>query len=203
MCTVVSPNAIESPGAVQIIVLSGPSGSGKTTIVRELLRQSPIKLTLSVSATTRGKRVGEVDGRDYYFLTHEEFRRRLEQDEFLEYAEVHANGNWYGTLKSEVERAKREHAWALLEIDVQGARKVLEQFPEAISIFLKTSDFEKRLRERATESEEVIQARLATAHEELKSADLYRYQVLNDNLQRAVEDVIAILKSHQLVGNPS
>lgn len=178
---------------VQIVVLSGPSGSGKSTIVRELLRQSPVKLTLSVSATTRPPRQGEVHGRDYYFLSPEEFQQRRERGEFLEFAEVHSTGNWYGTLRSEIDRAQSEGAWALLEIDVQGAKCVLQQYPNAISIFLSTSDFEQRLRNRGTESEAVIQQRLATAQSELQNASMYRYHVLNDDLQKAVADVIQIL----------
>lgn len=187
-------SAVAMATDVQIVVLSGPSGSGKSTIVRELLRQSPIKLTLSVSATTRAPRQGEVSGRDYYFLSPEEFQQRRERGEFLEFAEVHSTGNWYGTLRSELDRAKSEGAWALLEIDVQGAKSVLEQYPNAISIFLTTSDFEQRLRGRGTESEAVIQQRLATAKQELQSATMYSHQVLNDDLQTAVQDVIGILQ---------
>ncbi len=182
---------------LQIVVLSGPSGSGKSTIVRELLRQSPVKLTLSVSATTRPPRQGEVNGREYHFLSPEEFRQRRERGDFLEYAEVHSTGNWYGTLKSEVDRARQEGAWALLEIDIQGAKRVLEQYPNAISIFLTTSDFEQRLRGRGTESEDIIQQRLATAQRELESAGMYRHQVLNDDLQTAVEAIIKILKTYE------
>lgn len=178
----------------RIVVLSGPSGSGKSTIVRELLAKSPRKLTLSVSATTRPPRQGEVDGRDYYFLTPEEFQKRVAAGDFLEYAEVHSTGNWYGTLKSELDRAKTAGAWPLLEIDVQGAKTILEQFPDAVSIFLTTSDFEKRLRDRATESEDVIQKRLATAQSELQHAKMYAHEVLNDKLDAAVEKIIEILK---------
>ena len=186
-------SAVAMATDVQIVVLSGPSGSGKSTIVRELLRQSPVKLTLSVSATTRPPRQGEVHGRDYYFLSSDEFQQRRERGEFLEYAEVHSTGNWYGTLRSEVDRAQSEGAWALLEIDVQGAKCVLQQYPNAISIFLSTSDFEQRLRNRGTESEAVIQQRLATAQCELQNSKMYRYHVLNDDLQHAVAEVIQIL----------
>jgi guanylate kinase len=182
---------------VQIVVLSGPSGSGKSTIVRELIPQSPIQLMLSVSATTRPKRHDEVDGRDYYFLSHEEFKRRLAEGQFLEFAEVHSTGNWYGTLKSEIERARQAGAWALLEIDVQGAKTVLEKFPDAVSIFLTTSDFEKRLRARGTEPEDVIRKRLATAESELQHASMYAHMVLNDKLPIAVNQIIDILKQHQ------
>ena len=180
--------------AVQLVVLSGPSGSGKSTIVKELIAKSPVKLTLSVSATTRGKREGEVDGRDYYFLTQDEFRTRREAGEFIECAEVHSTGNWYGTLKSELDRARQAGAWCLLEIDVQGARSILDQFPHAISIFLTTSDFEKRLRDRGTETEEVIQKRLATAQNELRHAHMYDYTVFNDVLSVAVSEIIQILQ---------
>ena len=191
-------NAQTSPQpAVQIVLLSGPSGSGKSTIVRELIARSPIKLTLSVSATTRPPRQGEVDGRDYYFLTHQEFQERLAKGEFLEYAEVHNSGNWYGTLKSELTRAKNAGAWALLEIDVQGAKSILDTYPDSVSIFLTTSDFEKRLRERATETEDVIQKRLATAKSELQHAKMYGHEVLNDKLSVAVDDIIQILLEHQ------
>jgi guanylate kinase len=182
---------------VQIVVLSGPSGSGKSTIVRELIPQCPIQLMLSVSATTRPKRHDEVDGRDYYFLSHEEFKRRLAEGQFLEFAEVHSTGNWYGTLKSEIERARQAGAWALLEIDVQGAKTVLEKFPDAVSIFLTTSDFEKRLRARGTEPEDVIRKRLATAESELQHASMYAHMVLNDKLPIAVNQIIEILKQHQ------
>lgn len=190
-------SAVATATEVQVVVLSGPSGSGKSTIVRELLRQSPVKLTLSVSATTRPPRQGEVNGREYYFLSSEEFRQRQERGDFLEFAEVHSTGNWYGTLKSEVDRAKTEGAWALLEIDIQGAKHVLEQYPNAISIFLTTSDFEQRLRERGTESEAIIQQRLATAERELQGSSMYRHHVLNDDLQTAVEEIIGILKTYE------
>lgn len=190
-------SAVETATDVQIVVLSGPSGSGKSTIVRELLKQSPVKLTLSVSATTRPPRQGEVNGREYYFLSPDEFRQRRERGDFLEFAEVHSTGNWYGTLRSEVDRAKQETAWALLEIDIQGARTVLSQYPNAISIFLTTSDFEQRLRGRGTESEAIIQQRLATAQRELQSASMYRHQVLNDDLQTAVQSIIDILKTYE------
>lgn len=182
---------------VQIVVLSGPSGSGKSTIVRELIPQSPIKLMLSISATTRPKRQGEVDGKDYYFLSHDDFQQRIADGQFLEYAEVHSTGNWYGTLKSEIGRARAAGAWALLEIDVQGAKTILEKYPNSISIFLTTSDFEKRLRERGTETEEVIQKRLATAQSELQNASMYAHQVFNDKLPAAVQQIIEILQQYQ------
>ena len=180
----------------RIVVLSGPSGSGKTTIVKRLLVESPIPLRMSVSATTRPMRVGEVDGQDYYFLKPEEFESRRAAGEFLEYAEVHKSGFWYGTLVSEMGRAESDGKWSLLEVDVQGATSVMQRFPDAISIFLQTPDvneYEKRLRSRGTESEAVIQRRLQTARDELKMAGSYRYRVVNDNLDHAVSEICRLL----------
>lgn len=180
----------------RIVILSGPSGSGKTTIVSRLMAESPVKLLKSVSATTRGPRKGEIHGEDYYFLTQEEFRERREHGDFIECFEVHGTGNWYGTLRSEVQRAADQGAWCLLEIDVQGAKQVMGNFPEAVSIFLRTSsenEYERRLRGRGTESEEVIQKRLTNAREELLWVDRYQYQVINDNLDEAIQEISRIL----------
>lgn len=180
----------------QIVVLSGPSGSGKTTIVNRLLRESPVKLVKSVSATTRPPRPGEVHGEAYYFMTREEFKARLERGEFLEHAEVFGVGYYYGTLKSELERAREERGWAFLEIDVQGALEVMRQFPDAVTIFLKTPSeavYEERLRSRGTESEAIIQRRLQTVREELTYCDRYTYQVVNDQLDGAVRNICEIL----------
>src|SRR4029079_6936781 len=143
---------------------SGPSGSGKTTIVERLLAAFPVKLIKSVSATTRPPRKNEVEGQNYYFLSAAEFAEKRSRGEFLECAEVHGTGNWYGTLKSEVERAAEQGGWALLEIAVQWAQQVMRRFPEALTIFVRTSseaEYEKRLRGRGTEAEEVMQRRLA------------------------------------------
>ena len=152
----------------------------------------------AVSATTRPPRVGEIDGQSYYFLSQEEFDRRRENGEFLECAEVHHSGFWYGTLKSELERARKAGAWTFLEIDVQGALAVMEVYPDAVSVFLvvpSVDDYERRLRLRGTESEEVIRRRLQTAEEELKFADRYDYRIVNDDLDQAVEEIINILVS--------
>lgn len=181
-----------------VFLLSGPSGVGKTTIVRRLLERSPVPLMKAVSATTRPPRVGEVDGQAYYFLSQEEFNRRRENNEFLECAEVHGSGYWYGTLRSELERARKAGAWAFLEIDVQGALTVMQKYPDAVSVFLVVSsvdDYERRLRSRGTESEEVIRRRLESAEEELKFADRYDYQIVNDDLDQAVQEIAAILVS--------
>lgn len=188
----------------QIVLISGPSGSGKSTIVNRLVNESPVKLIKMISATTRPRREKEVDGEDYYFLTPDEFAARRDRDEFVEYEEVFSSGFWYGTLKSELERARQLGGWAFLEIDVNGALKVMEQYPATVSIFLKTPDekvFEQRLRDRGTESEEVIQRRLQTARNELKFADRYRHQVVNDNLDRAVAEIIDILTASEAEQN--
>ena len=191
-------------GQERIVVLSGPSGSGKTTLVRELVSCAEVTLVKSVSATTRPPRPGEIHGDDYWFLTDAEFRQKLENHEFLEYAEVFSSGFLYGTLRSELDRAWATNAWAFLEIDVQGALKVMQQYPNAVTIFLKTpspAEFEHRLRARGTESEEVIQRRLATAAQELQLADRYKYVVVNDLLESAVSEICAILKAEEMARN--
>jgi guanylate kinase len=184
----------------QVVVLSGPSGSGKTTIVNRLLAESPVPLRMSVSATTRPMRPGEVDGVNYHFLTQAEFDRRREAGEFLEFAEVHKSGYWYGTLKSEMDRIADSGCWALLEVDVQGALSVMQHYPDALSIFLETpsvDEYEHRLRSRGTESEAVIQRRLQTARSELELAPRYRYRVVNDDLDRAVRAICDLLAARK------
>lgn len=200
MSSDVSRSGAETPAEVKLLVLSGPSGSGKTTIVQQLLGNSPVPLRKCVSATTRPPRTGEIDGEHYHFLIEDEFERRRQAGEFLETAEVFSSGYWYGTLKSEIGRAADEGAWAFLEIDVEGALNVMREYPEAVTIFIRTSsvdEYEKRLRGRGTESEEVIQKRLATARRELSQADHYRYQVINDDLDRAVEEIKHILRTEE------
>lgn len=191
-----SPSKVGADG-LRIVVLSGPSGTGKSTLVNRLAAQREVALVKAISATTRPAREQELDGEDYYFLTKEEFLRRRAADEFVECFEVHGSGNWYGTLKSELLRAKQAAAWALLEIDVQGAMHVVAQYPQAVTIFIRTAseaDFERRLRARGTESEDLIQRRLETARRELQMADRYRYQVINDDLGRATTEIVQILK---------
>jgi guanylate kinase len=188
----------------RIVVLSGPSGSGKTTLVRLLIDRAPVRLIKSVSATTRPPRPGEVHGDDYWFLSPAEFRTRLEHGDFIEHAEVFSSGYLYGTLRSELDRAHARNGWAFLEIDVEGAQKVVQQYPQAVTIFLRTpspAEFERRLRARGTESEEVIQRRLAVAERELSQAPHYRYIVVNDQLESAVTEICDILKAEERAQN--
>lgn len=183
----------------RVVVISGPSGTGKTTLVERVIRESPVRLVKSISATTRPARIGEIDGESYYFLSSAEFADQKAHGNFLETAEVFGVGHWYGTLKSEVDRARSLGGWSLLEIDVQGALHVIELFPNAITIFLKPPSLEileQRLRARKTDAEAVIQRRLAKARDELQFVDRYRYQVVNDNLDRAVNEVLQILSAH-------
>lgn len=185
----------------QILVLSGPSGSGKTTVVERLINESSVKLVKAISATTRPQRKGEIDGIAYYFLSTDEFVNRRDRGDFLETAEVFGAGYWYGTLKSEIQRAKDQNGWAFLEIDVQGALRVVEIYPEALTIFLKPPSIEiceQRLRNRATDSEETIQRRLRKVHEELALADRYCYQVVNDDLDRTVNEIKAIIAKYSI-----
>lgn len=192
----VARTADSNLSGLQVVVLSGPSGSGKSTVVNRVVAEAPVPLMKAVSATTRAARAGEVDGEDYYFLTQEEFDTRREAGEFLECEEVFRSGYWYGTMFSELERIHQAGGWAFLEIDVRGALKVLETFPQAVSIFLRApseAEYEKRLRDRGTEAESVIQRRLQTVREELQLATRYKYQVVNDRLDRAVGEIADIL----------
>jgi guanylate kinase len=185
---------VAAPG--KLVVFSGPSGAGKTTVLDRLFERVPVPLVRSVSATTRGPRRGEIDGVDYHFLTPEEFDRRRRNGEFLECFEVFGSGRWYGTLLEEVTPALDAGKWVVLEIDVKGALAVLEQFPEAITIFIgpgSLEELERRLRGRGTESEESIQRRLQQARDELAVADRYRHYVVNDDLDRAAEEIRNIL----------
>ncbi len=182
----------------KIVVISGPSGAGKGTVIRELLRQSPVRLVESVSATTRQPRPGEVDGVDYHFLSPETFARRRKNDEFLECFQVFGTDCWYGTLKSEVEPRLERGEWVLLEIDVQGAKQVVRHDREAVTIFLdpgSLDELERRLRGRQTETEAAIRVRLEQARGEMAEADGYRYRVVNDTVTRAAGEIRELLRS--------
>jgi guanylate kinase len=180
----------------RVVILSGPSGAGKSTLRRRLIECATVPLIRSVSATTRSPRLGEVDGVDYHFLSPDEFARRRRRGDFLECFEVFGRGYWYGTLASEVTSSLEAGKWVLLEIDVQGAQAVLERFPDAVTIFIRAGSMEEleaRLRGRETETEDAVQARLKQAQAELAVADRYRYQVVNDDVERAVREICDIL----------
>lgn len=175
------------------IILSAPSGGGKTSIARELLRRRT-DLGYSVSCTTRSPRVGEVEGRDYYFLSLAEFERRRDAGEFAESAQVH--GNMYGTLRSEIERVLSSGKHVVMDIDVQGAQQLTRVFPQSVTIFVLPPSAEvllERLRQRRTESKEQLARRLQSALQELQAVELYQYVVTNDDLAKAVQRVSAVI----------
>ena len=188
-----------TPG--QLIIISGPSGVGKSTIVQRLLNECSLPLSLSVSATTRSPRPSEVDKVHYHFLSEQEFQNRRESGDFLECCEVFGRGHWYGTLRDEVAASLNDGKWVILEIDVQGAMKVVNgDFPDAISIFVRPDsieELERRLRSRDTEPESSIQKRLATAMHELPFADQYQHCLINDTLDQTVEDICELLTEIQ------
>ncbi len=180
----------------RLVIISGPSGSGKTTIVTRLLTQCALPLVMSVSATTRPPRPGEVDGVDYHFLDVDEFAARRRRGEFLECFEVYEKGRWYGTLSEEVAPRLAAGNWVVLEIDSQGTLAVLAHYPEAITIFVRPGTFaelERRLRSRGTENKADIERRLSEARREWALAGCYRYQVINDDVDRAVSETCDIL----------
>lgn len=181
----------------QLVIISGPSGAGKSTIVRRLLEECPLPIVVSVSATTRRPRQGEIDGEDYHFLTPAEFARRRQAGEFLECMDY--AGNWYGTLQSQVTSGLAAGKWVLLEIDVAGTLAVIERHPEALTIFLHSGsidELQRRLEQRNTETRETIERRLAVARRELEQAHRYRYQVINRDVDQAVRDICDILIHH-------
>jgi guanylate kinase len=175
-------------------VITGPSGVGKGTLIERLLERIP-ELELSVSATTREPRSGEVEGRDYHFLFPEEFERRVEAGDFLEHATY--SGNRYGTLREEVERRLAEGRSVVLEIEVQGARQVRDAMPEAVQIFIAPTSPEvlrERLEGRGTDSPEAIEERLRTAKTELAARDEFPHVVVNDDLQNAASELEALVR---------
>jgi guanylate kinase len=174
-------------------VITGPSGAGKGTLIKALLERRS-DLALAVSATTRARRAGEVDGRDYYFLSEQDFLARVERGEFLEHV-VYFSGR-YGTLRSEIERIFAAGQSCVLELETVGARKVHETSDDAVTIFIAAPSFEeleRRLRERATESSGVIEERLEVARRQMEEAGLFAHVVVNDDVERAVEELDAIV----------
>ena len=181
-----------------LVIFSGPSGSGKGTIMKSLLA-SRDDTVLSVSMTTRAPRPGEIDGYHYHFVTHEEFQKTIEEDGFLEYAEY--NGNFYGTPEAPIRRLLNEGKNVMLEIEVQGAEKVMDHRSDVVSIFITTPSYEeleRRLRGRGTEPEEVIQKRMKTSQYELSRAFRYQYIVLNDEVEKAVDRITTIIDAEHM-----
>ena len=174
-----------------LIIMSGPSGVGKGTIREKLMEDKSLNLFYSVSMTTRKPRPGEVDGREYYFVSKEDFEKNIANDNLLEWAQF--VGNFYGTPKDKVEKMRDEGKNVLLEIDVNGTSQVLSKLDrdDVISVFIappSLEELERRIRGRSTETDEVIKNRLAQASRELSQKDQYRFVVVNDDLDKAVED---------------
>ena len=179
-----------------LIIMSGPSGVGKGTIREELMKKDDLNLHYSVSMTTRGMRPGEVNGREYYFVSREEFDRNIKNDNLLEWAEF--VGNRYGTPRDKVEQMRNDGKNVMLEIEVNGTAQVLNKVHDegVISIFIappSLEELEKRLRGRGTESDEVIKSRVAKATQEFAFKDQYKYIVVNDDLSKAVDEVRQII----------
>jgi len=189
--------------SARLFVVSGPSGVGKGTLVARLRERRP-GLGLTVSATTRPPRAGETDGVSYHFLDDAEFARRVENGEFLEWARVHDHR--YGTLRSEAERLMARGVSVVLEIDVQGGLNVRTVYPEVVLVFIEPpsmGELERRLRGRGTEDESSIELRLANASHEMDLASLYDVRIVNDDLERATEELAATIDLYEMDGGPT
>lgn len=181
-----------------LLVISGPSGTGKGTLVERLIQRRP-EIRLSISATTRKPREGEVDGVDYFFKTKKEFQEMIEKDEFVEWVEY--CGNYYGTPEKSILDSIESGYDVIFEIEVEGALKVKERFPNSILIFMvppSLRELQKRIRGRGTEEEAIIKKRMRRAVEELNLIDKYDYIVVNDELDRAYNDVVYIMEAEKL-----
>jgi len=177
----------------RVLIVSGPSGSGKSTLVQNL--HGLPDLTFSVSSTTRPQRLTESPGKCYDFITEAEFKRRVDSGEFLEYAQVFGR-HWYGTPQKQVDEARQAGLDLVLEIDVQGARQVKQKLPEAIAVFIvppSRQDLERRLRSRGQDSDEAITRRLERARQEIARSAEYDFVIVNDDLQRASDELRAIV----------
>ena len=182
----------------KLIVFSAPSGSGKTTIVRHLLKQDELNLEFSISATSREKRGDEIDGKDYYYLSAQEFKNSIKADNFLEWEEVYRD-NFYGTLKTEVERIWALGKHVIFDIDVSGGLRIKRKFPEeTLAVFVKPPSIDElkiRLKKRKTESEDKINMRVAKASAELATAPLFDVIIENDNLERALKEANTLVNN--------
>ena len=182
----------------KLIVFSAPSGSGKTTLVHYLLQQPELNLAFSVSAASRDKRPNEVDGKDYYFISPGEFKQKIKEDAFVEWEEVYKD-NYYGTLKSEVERLLNEGKNVIFDIDVKGGLNIKKQYPDnSLAIFVKppsVEELKKRLQSRQTETPEKIKMRIDKADEEMQYAKDFDVIIINDNLDKAKKEAYQTVKS--------
>lgn len=181
-----------------LIILSGPSGVGKNCVRQEIMKNNKLDLTYSISMTTREKREREEDGKDYYFVSEEEFQRNIDAGNFLEWASF--VGHRYGTPKDKVEELRKQGKNVFLEIEINGATQVLSKVQDdrVISIFLMPPSFaalEKRIRKRQTESEEIIQERLQKGMKEMTMTENYDYIVVNDRIERAAQEIVDLIKA--------
>ncbi len=181
----------------KLIVFSAPSGSGKTTIVRHLLKQEDLNLEFSISAATREARGEEVNGKDYYFMSIPEFKKHIKNEDFVEWEEVYRD-NFYGTLKSEVERIWAKGKNVIFDIDVAGGLRIKSKFPkETLAVFVKppsVDELKRRLKERSTESDEKINMRIAKAHVELATAPQFDAVIKNYDLEVALDEAYQLVK---------
>jgi guanylate kinase len=187
------------PATGHLFIVSGPSGTGKTTVLSAIREKRP-QLRYSISYTTRPLRGGERDGVEYHFITESTFRKKMEDGEFAEWAEVH--GHLYGTSATYIERSLADGHTVLLDIDVQGAKKIATQFPKAISVFImppSTKELERRLAKRGTDSPEAVERRLKNAKAEMAEAHLYDHVIVNDHLPETILRLEKLIEeaSHQ------
>lgn len=179
----------------KIFVVSAPSGAGKTTVVRNVLNKFP-EITFSISATTRGRRDFEVEGVDYFFMNEDEFKKKIDANEFVEWETFY--GYYYGTLKTFINSEIEKENSVLLEVDVKGAVKIKEVYPDAVMIFIlppSIEELQKRLIKRNTETEEDLQKRFERAKMEIDFQNHFQYKVINDDIEKAREKIYNILKS--------
>ena len=180
----------------KLFIISAPSGAGKTTLCREVLKRFK-DITYSISYTTRKPRNGEQDGIDYHFITKEEFKRKIKNNKWAEWAEVY--GNFYGTSTEFLDACLASGKHILLDIDVQGSMQIKKRYPDSITIFIMPPSSETlraRLESRGTDSRQVIERRLEIAKKEMKKKDLYRHVIINDQLSKAVSELIKIIESY-------
>ncbi len=178
-----------------VIVVTGPSGAGKGTLERVVLERIPV-LELAVSATTRARRVTEQDGREYWFVTDEEFERGVRNGDFLEWV-TYVSGNRYGTLRSEIDRIRDAGKVPLLDLEIEGALRVRDTVPGSVTVFVDAptfSELERRLRDRATESSGEVEDRLRLAREQRKQAGEFDHVIVNDEVERAADELAGIVE---------